>query len=49
MHQILAHGPHFIIIAIVNRFIDGLQPAIEATMFLHRPLDLDTVVSLALL
>jgi hypothetical protein len=49
MHQIIAHGTQFSIIAIVNRFIDGLQPAIKATMFLHRPLDLDIVVSLALL
>jgi ABC-type thiamin/hydroxymethylpyrimidine transport system permease subunit len=49
MHQILAHDPQFSISAIVNRFIDGLAPEIRSIVFIHRPLDLDTAVSLALL
>lgn len=49
MHQILAHDPLFSPSAIVNRFIDGLASNIRAVVFIHRPLDLDTAVSLALL
>lgn len=49
MHQILAHDPTFSVSAIVNRFIDGLKPDIKAMVFIHRPLDLDSAISLALL
>jgi hypothetical protein len=49
MHQILAHDPSFSVSAIVNRFIDGLKQDIKAVVFIHRPLDLDSAVSLALL
>jgi hypothetical protein len=49
MHQILAHDPQFSVSAIVNRFIDGLAPEIRAIVLIHRPIDLDTAVSLALL
>jgi hypothetical protein len=49
MHQILAHDPSFSMSAIVNRFVDGLRQDIKAVVFIQRPLDLDTVVSLALL
>lgn len=46
MHQILAHDPAFRVSAIVvNRFVDGLRSDIQAVVFIHRPLDLDTVVS----
>ncbi|WVZ74595.1 hypothetical protein U9M48_022759 [Paspalum notatum var. saurae] len=36
-------------LAIVNRFIDGLGPAIKPVVFIQKPVDLDTAVSLALL
>jgi hypothetical protein len=49
MHQILAHDPLFNTSAIVNRFVDGLRSDIKTVVFIHRPLDLDIVVSLALL
>jgi hypothetical protein len=49
MHQILAHDRLFSISAIVNRFVDGLRSDIKQVVFIHRPLDLDTAVSLALL
>jgi hypothetical protein len=45
MHQILAHDPAFSVSAIVNRFVDGLRYDIKAVVFIHRPLDLDIVVS----
>ena len=34
---------------ITNRFIDGLRDEVRAIVLLHRPVDLDTVCSLALL
>jgi hypothetical protein len=49
MHQILAHDPLFSTSAIINRFVDGLRSDIKTIVFIHRPLDLDTAVSLALL
>lgn len=49
MHQILANDPPFSMSAIVNRFVDELRHDIKAVLFIHRPLDLDTIVSLALL
>lgn len=45
MHQIIAHDPTFSVSAIVNRFVDGLRYDIKAVVFIHRPLDLDIVVS----
>lgn len=36
-------------VAIVNRFVDSLRSNIKAVVFIHRYMDLDTAVSLALL
>jgi hypothetical protein len=49
MHQILAHNPLFSVSAIVNRFVDGLKPDINIVVFIQCTLDLNIIVSLALL
>ncbi|CAO2183142.1 unnamed protein product [Urochloa humidicola] len=49
VHQLLAHDPYFNPSVITNRFIDGLKPEIKAVVLVHRPKDLDTASSLAIL
>jgi len=49
VHQILAHDPKFSTSTITNRFIDGLKDEIRAVVLVHRPGNLDTASSIALL
>lgn len=49
VHQIKAHDPNFDYALINNKFIDGLKPEIKSVVFMHKPIDLDTASSLALL
>lgn len=49
VHQILAHDPSFSGALVTNRFIDGLKDHIKSVVMIHKPIDLDTVSSLALL
>ena len=49
VHQLLAHDPNFPSSVITNRFIDGLKREIKAVIMVHRPQDLDSASSLALL
>ena len=49
MHQLLAHDPTMKPAMITNRFIDGLREDVRSVVLLHRPVDLDTACSLALL
>jgi hypothetical protein len=49
VHQILAHDPKFSIATITNRFIDGLKEDIRNVVLVHRPTNLDTASSIALL
>jgi hypothetical protein len=49
VHLILIHDPTMPASVITNRFIDGLKKEIRAVIMLHRPQDLDTAGSLALL
>lgn len=49
VHQLLAHDSSMQPIVITNRFIDGLRDDIKAVVMLHRPVDLDTACSLAIL
>jgi hypothetical protein len=49
VHQILAHDPTFPQTIITNHFLDGLKKDIRAVIMVHRPQDLDTASSLALL
>lgn len=49
MHQIKAHDPSFDVALINNKFIDGLKPEIKSVVLMHKPMDLDTPSSLALL
>jgi len=49
VHQIRAHDPAFSAALATNRFIDGLRDDIRAVFMIHKPIDLDTASSLALL
>lgn len=49
VHQILAHDPKFNAANVISRFIDGLREDIRAVVLIHRPENLDTASSLALL
>jgi hypothetical protein len=49
VHQPLAHDPSFPSSVITNRFIDGLKKEIKSIVMVHRPRDLDSASSLALL
>lgn len=49
VHEMLAHDPTIANSIITNRFIDGLRDDIRAIVVVHRPQDLDTASSLALL
>ena len=45
----MAHDPSFPSSVITNRFIDGLKKEIKSVVMVHRPQDLDSASSLALL
>jgi hypothetical protein len=49
MHQLLAHDPNVNPAFLTGKFIDSLKPKIRAAVVLHRPKDLDTASSLAIL
>lgn len=49
VHKLKAHDTHFDPILITNRFVDGLRHDIRAIIMMHKPLDLDTASSLAML
>jgi len=49
MHQLLAHDPLVNPAILTGKFIDGLKPEIRAALLLHKPKDLDTASSLAIL
>ena len=49
VHHLLAHDKSFPPSVITNHFIDGLKKDIRAVVMMHRPRDLDTASSLALL
>ncbi|CAN6338981.1 unnamed protein product [Urochloa humidicola] len=49
VHQLLAHDPYFNPAVITSRFVDGLKSDIKAIVLVHRPKDLDTASSLAIL
>jgi oligoendopeptidase F len=49
VHHLLAHDPSFPPTVITNCFIDGLKKEIRAVVMMHRPQDLNTASSLALL
>lgn len=49
VHQLLAHDPYFNPAVITSKFVDGLKSEIKAVVLVHRPRDLDTASSLALL
>lgn len=49
IHQLLAHDPKLVVTVITNRFIDGLKKDIKSVVMVHRPQDLDSASSLALL
>jgi hypothetical protein len=49
VHQLLAHDPTFSPATITNRFVDGLKKEIKTIVMMHRPQDLDSASSLALL
>jgi len=49
VHQIRAHDLAFSAALSTNRFIDGLRDDIKAVVMIHKPIDLDTAGSLALL
>jgi len=49
VHQLLAHDPGFNPSVITSRFVDGLRNDIKAVVLVHRPKDLDTASSLAIL
>jgi hypothetical protein len=48
-HQMLAHDPHVNPAILTGKFIDGLKPEIRAVVILHRPKDLDSESSLAVI
>lgn len=49
VHKMLAHDPYFNPSVGTSRFVDGLRPEIKAVVLVHRPKDLDTASSLAIL
>ncbi len=49
LHQLLAHENKLTSAMITKMFIDGLKDDIKAAVIIHRPNDLDTACSLALL
>ncbi|CAO2144897.1 unnamed protein product [Urochloa humidicola] len=49
VHQILAHDSNFSAATILSRFIDGLRDDIKAVVMIHRPENLDTASTIALL
>lgn len=49
MHQLLAHDPLVNPVLLTGKFVDGLREDIRAVVMLHRPNDLDTASSLAIL
>lgn len=49
VHQLLAHDGTIITAMLTTHFIDGLRDDIRAVVIVHRPQDLDTASSLALL
>lgn len=49
VHQLLAHDPYVSPVVITNKFVDGLKPEIKVVVLVHRPKDLDSASSLALL
>lgn len=49
VHHLLAHDKSFPPSVITSRFIDGLKKEVRAVVMMHRPQDLDTASSLAIL
>lgn len=49
VHQLLTHDPYVNPVVITSQFVDGLKYEIKALVLVHRPKDLDTASSLALL
>lgn len=49
IHQLLIHEPSLATSVITNRFVDGLKKEIRTVVMVHRPQELDTACSLALL
>lgn len=49
MHNLLAHNPAFDPLFFTTQFLDGLTSEIKTGVALHRPQELDTAFSLALL
>lgn len=49
VHQLLAHDPYVNPVVLTSKFVDGLKPEIKDVVLVHRPKDLDTASSLALL
>ena len=49
VHQLLAYDPSLGQPFLTSRFVDGLKNEIRAVVLVHRPKDLDTASSLALL
>lgn len=47
MHSLLAHHSSWVPLFFTTQFIDGLAHEIKVVVMLHRPQDLETVVSLA--
>lgn len=49
LHQLLIHDPTLTTSVVTNRFVDGLKKEIRSVVMAHRPVNLDTASSLALL
>jgi hypothetical protein len=49
MDQLLAHDPLVNHVLLTGKFVDGLREDIRVAIMLHRPTDLDTASSLAIL
>jgi hypothetical protein len=49
VHQLLAHDPYFNPSVVTSKFVDGLKPEIKSVVLVHKPKDLDTASSLAIL
>lgn len=49
LHQLLVHDPSIAPSVITNSFVDGLKKEIRVVVMVHRPKELDTASSLALL
>jgi hypothetical protein len=48
-HQLLLHDPSTSNVFFVARFLEGLREDIRSVIVIHRPQDMDTVCSLALM